>query len=167
MGATWRASVPGYYTEYNHITGRRRPMREAKDCASYLGIHVAERVLSKFFGHIERMPPNNPGYDFVCGKGFKIDCKSACICFINHKYPTWKININKNELPDFFLCIGFDNREDLTPLHVWLIPGADVNMFEGIGISNTEKSLAKWSKYERPLDKVLFCCEEIRNGDKI
>ena len=39
----------------------------------------AERVLSKVFKNVIRQPHYTPGFDFICGRGFKIDVKSACM----------------------------------------------------------------------------------------
>jgi hypothetical protein len=150
-----------YSRDWCHKTGKKRPLNEAKDCGPYLGIVVAERALSKFFDHIERMPYSNPGYDFICGKGFKIDVKSACLC---HNPEKWGFHINKNQEADYFLCIAFDNRVDLTPLHVWLIPGNKINHLVGIGIYDSRRSFEKWSTYEQPIDKVIACCSEMRGA---
>lgn len=151
--------------EWYHRNGVHRPMSEAKDCSQYLGIHVAERALSKFFDHIERMPYGNPGYDFICGKGFKIDVKSSCRHKQLGKSDKWIYVINKNQIADYFLCIGFDNRASLNPEHVWLIPSDRINMRIGIGISDNPKVYKKWSIYEKPLDRVLSCCATMRAED--
>ena len=155
-----------YTVDLRHRTGRVRPMQEAKDCSSYLGIYVAERVLSKFFNHITRMPINNPGYDFLCDKGFKIDVKSSCLHETNHgtTAPRWEFHSRKNKETDFFLCLGFNNREDLEPWHVWLIPGKLVNTQDSFSITNSQIPLANWAIYEKPLDKVLECCAEMRES---
>lgn len=143
---------------------RWRPMESAKDCSMYLGIYIAERALSKFFDHIERMPINNPGFDFICGRGFKIDAKSSTMH--NYKntrgYKRWEFHIKRNMIADYFLCLAFDDRENLTPMHVWLIPGDVVGTKKNLQISNSPVSLAKWSQYERPLDRVLACCQTMK-----
>lgn len=157
----WKKTHPGYHTQHAHAIGRKRPMNEAKDCALYLGVHIAERALSNFFDNIQRMPTNNPGYDFICGKGFKIDVKSSCK---HHSTgSTWQFDINKNRDADYFLCLAFDNRENLEPQHVWLIPGSKINDRIGIGISNTTRSLHRWQEYEKRLDKVIERCGVIRS----
>lgn len=132
-----------------------------KTCASYLGCTVAERVLSYVFKDVERMPYNNPGYDFICGKGFRIDVKSTC----RRKHETWSdqwgFGIRYNTIADYFLCIAFDNREDLNPEHIWLIPGSDINDKSNAVIS--ESTLDKWSRYElNKLDNVISCCNILR-----
>jgi hypothetical protein len=145
-----------------HKAGIRRPMSEAKDSPMYLGIYVAERALSKFFNNITRMPHNNPGYDFLCGKGFKIDVKSACLHQFGNREPSWAFSINNNTIADYFLCIGFKSRSDLEPLRVWLIPGAVINDHGGFCITNIPRILKKWEQYEHPLEKVIACCAQLR-----
>jgi hypothetical protein len=137
-------------------------MSESKDSPVYLGIYVAERALSKFFDHIERAPPNNPGYDFKCGRGKLIDAKSSCLRIYGHgRTPRWQFSIAKNTIADYFLCLAFRDRETLEPMHVWLVPGCDVNDKKLVSVMNSPEGLAEWAKYERPLDKVMACCTEI------
>jgi hypothetical protein len=138
---------------------RRKPMEEAKDCPLYLGVYVAENVLSTFFDNITRMPFGHHGFDYICGKGFKIDVKSACL----HNN-IWTFYTRRNTVADYFLCLGFDNRNDLNPLHVWLFPNDVTNSKASIQISNGSLSIKRRSKYERPLDKVLECCNKLKTG---
>lgn len=61
-----------YIKEYQ--TERRRKhgglsMSENKSCSIFLGVHVAEKVLSRVFKDVKQMPTHNPGYDFVCNRG--------------------------------------------------------------------------------------------------
>lgn len=133
--------------------------RKNKGCAQWLGVHVAESVLSKLFKNVERAPLKNPGYDFKCGKGYLIDCKSSCL---HPSRNSWGFNINKNQIADYFLCLAFDNREDLNPLHIWLIPGEVVNDKTGIAIVNLESVLSKWSQYERLIEEVVTCCQKMK-----
>jgi hypothetical protein len=147
-----------------HLQGASRPMSEATDTSSYLGVYIAERALSKFFDNIERMPFGHPGYDFVCGKGFKIDVKSCCIRKMKQGNPCWMFTIRRNPVADWFLCLAFDNRESLEPQHVWLIPAYLINHLKTWGIRDSPAVLSKWRDYERPLDKVLACCETIRSS---
>lgn len=143
----------------------RTPYYENKDCSQYLGIHIAERILSKVFTDVERMPFNNSGYDFICNKGKKIDVKSSCLSKIDEKFveihnPRWSFTIRKNKAADFFLCIAFDNREDLNPRHVWLIPGEKVNM--KTKISATLYTVYKFDNYKINAADVVSCCDEIK-----
>lgn len=138
-------------------------MEEAKDSEVYLGVYVAEKVLSKIFKNVTRMPRCHSGYDFICGKGFKIDVKSACTKMIQKKYPAWYYNIKHNKDADYFFLMAFDNRESLTPIHLWLVPGGAVNDKDGFYIHNNQKSLSKWSEYERPIDDVQMCCDAMKS----
>ena len=133
-------------------------MSENKECASYLGVFVAERVLSHVFKDVEVMPYGNPGYDIVCNKGKLIDVKCACL----GKGGRWVFNIRRNIVADYFLCLAFDNRDDLNPEHTWLIPGDIVNHLKGTGISPI--TIHKWDEYKIDVDKVSACCDVMR-GD--
>jgi len=147
-----------------------------KDCPSYLGVAVAEKVLSRFFNHIQRMPFNNSGYDFICGKGYKIDVKAACLHYpkttiTDNKYikkynPYWMFLLNRNQIADYFLLLAFSDRETLEPIHVWLIPASKINMQTGLTITNIPKALLKWQPYEKPLDKVIHCCNLLRDTEE-
>ena len=140
----------------NSIQTGHRPFGETPNCSHFLGIHVAERVLSHVFKDVMRMPHNNPGYDFVCNKGKKIDVKSACM----RGAGGWAFDIRRNTTADYFLCLAFDNREDLTPLHVWLIPGSKFNRFKNASISIS--TINKWDEYQLDLSRISECCDTLR-----
>ena len=67
-------------------------------------------------------------------------------------------NIHQNQIADYFLCLAFDNRQQLNPMHIWLIPSRKINNLKTLTIS--ESRLDKWSQYELidKLDKVIGCC---------
>jgi hypothetical protein len=144
---------------YNYMCGGK-PMSENKECSSFLGCYVAERVLSKVFKDVEVMPNNNPGYDFVCNKGKKIDVKSSCVRNMGKKSPMWHFSIRKNLMPDYFLCLAFDNREDLNPLYAWLLPSYKINFKTLVGIS--ESTINKWDKYKLDIGKVELYCKNMK-----
>jgi hypothetical protein len=141
-------------------------MSKSKKCADWLGIHIAENVLSYYFEDIKRASRKAP-YDFVCKRGYKIDVKSSCL---QYRYegtaPQWNFNILYNTAPDYFMCLAFDNRESLTPMHVWLIPGEVVCNRSAIRISNSphSKSLAKWKPYEGNIEKVITQCDLMKKN---
>ena len=138
---------------YRHGT---KPMNENKECTAYLGVHINERMLRHLYNDVEVMPPCNPGYDFVCGKGKKVDCKSSCL----NKNGRWTFNIKCNTIADYFLLVAYDNRDGLNPLHIWLIPGHVLNHLKGTSIR--PNTLDKWKEYEKPIDEVISCCDELR-----
>lgn len=159
-----------YYKDHREEIKQRRKERLVlrrsetnKDCALYLGCHVAEKVLSHVFKNVQRMEINNPGYDFICGKGYKVDVKSSCLHKRSGRSDSWLFIINRNTTADFFLCIAFDNRNDLNPEYMWLIPGNVLNHLKGTSI--TESTLVKWSEYNLPIDKVISCCDSMKNGN--
>ena len=157
-------------TEYRHRIGLNRSMFENKDSPQYLGICVAERVLSKIFDKVQRMPYGNEGFDFVCKNNFKIDVKSSCLGVRN----CWVFSIKKNKIADYFLLLSFDNRADLNPKHIWLIGGNEAIINEqgnrllnekvSLTIYNSIYSISKYSMYERTdkLEKLIVCCGKIR-----
>lgn len=146
--------------EWTHQSGRSRPLSENKSCPLYLGVHIAERLLSTIFSNVVRMKNGTAGYDFTCGKGYKIDVKSSCIYMNGGKYPCWTYKPNKNKVADYFACLAFDNRASLTPLHFWLIPGCVLNNQTTLCIPET--SLPKWKHYEKSLDKILLGCDLLK-----
>lgn len=141
-----------------YIRGLHQPMDRNKTCALWLGVHITETALSKFFDVFTKMPACNPGYDYICGKGFKIDVKSSCIRRNPYKttaYEYWKFHTDGNKMPDYFLCVGLDNRVNISILHVWLIPQSVVDNKVSFTVTNSSKILRKWEKYEQPLDRVI------------
>lgn len=151
-------------TNYNSITTRFDYKNTGgystnRDCSMFLGVHIAEQILSKVFKNVKTMPINNPGYDFICNNGYKIDVKSSCI----HKDGLWSFIFDRNKIPDYFLCIAFDNRNNLQPEYIWLIPSDIVNNLVGTSIS--ESTLNKWEGYNLPIDKVVSCCDNMKSGD--
>lgn len=146
--------------EYRHRTGRAQPMSKNKECSVFLGVHVAERVLSHVFNGVERMPMNNAGYDFVCNNGYMIDAKSSCRRTRRDHADSWRFGIRKNLTADYFICLAFDNRKDLNPEHIWLIPAGNIN--DRVALSITESRLDKWKQYEIPIDKTITCCNAMK-----
>ena len=159
----WRKANPEKYKAQRARWQRkqgRRPFYENKECAQFLGVHIAERILSHVFKNVQRMPFDNPGFDFICSKGMKIDVKSSIL----HNYPqrrgAWVFRIRKNGIANYFLCIAFDDRENLNPLHLWLLPGSKFNQQVTAMISLS--TIHKWDEYKLPIDRVVSCCEAMR-----
>jgi len=110
------------------------------------------------------MPYGNPGFDFVCEKGYKIDVKSSCLYRRKDGSPVWNFHIGQNQVADYFLCIAFDNRDDLIPMYIWLIPGSAVNHLVGLGISDQTKSFTRWQPYLKSIDKIKEICHNFTDG---
>ena len=135
--------------------GRNNGSAYNKNCPIYLGVTIAEQLLAKVFKNVKRMPNCNQGFDIICNQGYKIDIKSSTR---SKNRNGWIFNINHNKIADYFLYLAFDDRKNLNPLHIWLIPSKEINYLIGLRIS--ESKLDKWSKYELTdkLDKVIGCC---------
>jgi DNA-binding transcriptional ArsR family regulator len=114
--------------------------------------------LSKVFNDVERMPMHNPGYDVVCNRGKKVDIKSSC----KRNDGVWAFHIARNEIADYFLCLAFDNREDLNPLHAWLIPGSVVNHLTAASVSLA--TIHKWDEYRIDTSKIVEGCDSMRTA---
>lgn len=157
----WQTANPdkakAMWTRDNRKRGIRS-FNKNKKCSSYLGIHIAERVMSKVFKNIKRMPMNNPGYDVICNRNKLIDIKSSCLR--GTKYPRWLFMIRRNHIADFFLCLAFNNREDIQPIYAWLIPGSKLNHLKGAGI--TQSTIHKWDAYKLDITKISTCCDHLR-----
>ena len=139
-------------------------MNENRACSQFLGVYVAEQVLSHVFKNVEQMLINTPGYDFICGKGYKVDVKSSCRSSCGTFADRWIFHIDKNQIADYFLMAAFDNRNDLNPEHIWLIPSGEIN--DHVSISVSESTLHKWEQYEIGIDEVVLCCDEIKERTK-
>ena len=158
----WRKANPEKHkTQWTRCSRKQgyQPFNENKKCPLYLGVHVAEDVLSRVFKNIQRMPMNNQGFDFMCGKGYKIDVKSSCFT----KNGVWHFTINHNQIADYFLCLAFDSREDLNPLPLWLIPGGMLNHLAGTSIGKS--TIHKWDAYKLDIDKVTACCNVMKGTE--
>ena len=144
-----------FTTGFYKSQGWKSGVIDNKDCSNYLGITIAEQLLAKIFKNVEVMPYGNKGFDFKCNHGYMIDVKSSTKM---KNYNGWSFKINHNLIADYFLCLAFDDRKNLNPLHIWLIPSKEINHLTGLGIS--ESRLDKWSKYELTdkMDKVIGCC---------
>ena len=134
----------------------RLPMNENRDCPDYLGVYFAEGALYKVFKNVKRMPMGNPGFDFICDKGM-IDVKSACK---RKGRNGWQFHISYNTTPNYFLFLALDNRKDLNPLYIWLIPGEKLNHLSSASIS--PPTIHKWDEYRLDITKVAACCNTLR-----
>lgn len=137
------------------------PMNENRECASYLGVYIAEQVLSKAFKDVKRMPFHHP-YDFICNHGKWIDVKSACARASRNGTLQWHFNFCRNQIADYFLCLAFDNRNDLNPVHIWLLPAKKFNHLTGTSISVT--TIKRWDEYRLEVDKVTECCDTMKTS---
>lgn len=159
---SWRDANPDAFHTSAEKSCRKRgvqPYYKNRRCSAFLGIHVAENVLSRVFHNVETMPYGNHGFDFVCNRDKKIDVKSSC----HNKRYTWSFAINCNTKADYFLCLAFDNRDNLTPMYMWLLPGKLVNMSSRAHVS--QHTIEKWAEFRLPIDKVIACCNDMKTNE--
>ena len=165
------------YSDYRRcVLNESMPMEKDKSCSNYLGIVISEtkyaqEILQEIYKYVVHMPNNNIGYDYRCSNDNinwdKIDVKSGCL-MDSHGFSEriWKFYIRYNKIPNNFLFLGFDNRESLNLLHIWMIKSKEVirgNFLHrryGLAITKESNSLSHFSKYECKckLDKLKECC---------
>lgn len=139
-----------------------KSMYENKDSAQYLGVVVGERLCKHLFKDVEVMPYGHSGFDLICNRGKKIDVKTACLTHRGNSVH-WVFGIRKNKIADYFICVAFDNRVNLTPLHMWMIPGNEIN--DKLNTSISPSTIHKWKQWEKDINDVQLCCTTIK-GDK-
>ena len=165
---TWKKNNPDKVKQYKsqYYQKHIKPQDNIKNnpnCSLYLGYYISESVLSKNFKSVIRMPANNPGYDFECSKHYKIDVKSSIMLHNQSKHGYWSYIIKENKVPDYFLIIAWDSRENLNPLHIWLIPGKLINHKKILYIGNSTKGINKWKKYSKPTNIVESNCQTFKS----
>jgi len=154
------------HKEYMHTTGRQLPLSDNKDCSSYFGTFTENLMIQTFEDPI-KMPYGNPGFDWMCKKGDKIDNKSACLRYDIPFWEGWTFPIKWNNIAEWFVLSAWDNRESLKPLHVWVFHKNDIvrdKKFwrrDSISITNKTSHLKKLENYEYidRLDKLKEICK--------
>ncbi len=107
-----------------------------------------------------KMPTNNPGFDWKCKKGEKIDHKGACLTYSPRGSPKWMFHIEYNNIADWFILSAWDDIDSLIPLHIWLFhkndmvrigkgdntPKVEFWKRKSIAIINTPKGIKRFEK---------------------
>lgn len=165
-----------YDREYSYKTGRRLPKEFNEDCPVYFGCYTESLMIQTFEGAI-RMPNNNPGFDWTCKNGDKIDNKGVCLRYNTHNnWSGWRFSIRYNDIADWFILSAWDNRDSLQPLYVWAFHKNDMVKYrigrhnvlkkfcnrESIAIPNTPEGLKEFEKYE--VTNRLIKLKELCNG---
>jgi len=50
--------------------------------------------------------------------------------------------------------------KNLNPLHLWMIPGKEINHLSGIAIYLSK--INKWSQWEKNIKDAQLCCTEMK-----
>lgn len=148
---------------------KHKPMEFNKDCPSWFGDFTESLMIQTFEDPI-KMPYGNPGFDWTCKRGDKIDNKGSCLTYDNRsrRSPRWQFSIRYNDIADWFILSAWDNRDSLTPLHVWafhkndIIGGRKFWRREIFSMANTPKALKYLEKYEitNRLEKLKELCDK-------
>ena len=150
------------------------PHSKQPGCPNYTGLYIAETVLSKAFSVMEKAHPHAP-YDFICGKGYKVDSKcSLLLPNQGKKASRWMFRVIRNKVPDAFCFIALQNTSDTITdspqiAYVWLIPGDA--LIEGrplndrMGISVSPSTVSKLEPFRRSdmEGKITTCCSTWKN----
>lgn len=148
--------------------GIREPMEFNTDCPSYFGIYIAEKYIIQTFEEPIPMPPNNPGFDWLCKNGLKIQSKARCIGYRSCcDSSIFEFLIKRNSIADWFILSAWDNRDSLVPLHIWafhkndIVRGRKFCEFVSLSITNKPEYLKEFEKYEvtDKLEKLKEICD--------
>lgn len=163
-----------YRKEYSWNKLNREPMEFNEYCASHFG-DFTESLMIQTFEDAIRMPNNNPGFDWTCKRGDKIDNKGRCLSYSDRSpnWSGWHFPIRHNNIADWFILSAWDNRESKNPLHVWAFHKNDIvreRKFwkrESFLITNTPECLKEFEKYEvtNRLYKLKELCNRLKNID--
>lgn len=150
------------------------PHSKQPGCSYYTGIYIAETVLSKAFAVMEKAHPQAP-YDFVCGKGYKVDSKCSLLGVNNGKKASrWIFKIRRNKIPDAFCLIALQNTPDTISdspqlAYVWLVPGdALINgrpLHDRVNLAVYPSGISKLEPYRRSdmEGKITTFCSTWKN----
>ena len=115
------------------------------------------------------MPYGNPGFDWMCKEGYKIDNKASCLIKLGASGTIgWSYCIRCNKIADWFVLSAWDNRDNLYPLHVWafhkndMVKGRKFCSLSSFSITNAPKylnNLKNWEITDR-LDKLKELCNK-------
>lgn len=142
---------------YKHDIHR---MAKNKDCSSYLGCYINERILRHVMPNAILMGNCNPGFDLVCGKGHLVDAKSSTLRHQKNGYPHWHFCIKQNKIPNYFLLTAYKDRESLEIMHMWLIPGNVIN--DKMSVSISISTIHKWDAYKIDHTDALSCVNQLK-----
>lgn len=165
------------YKEYMKVwqlyPGMPDPIKENRKDSRFLGSYIAENGVFKLFEGCQKMKTNNPGYDIICTRGYKVDVKASSL----DRFNTFKFSIWKNQIADYFALVGFDNVFNLKPLYLWIIKGNEMiqnrrtrlNDMYSISIANEPELVKPFEKYNRvdKLKELGNLCGEFNKYNKI
>lgn len=81
---------------------------------------------------------------------------------INCVLPSWSFKITNHIRPDYYMFVAFGTRADLNLLHIWMVPGMEIDI--GSDARITDNMLSKWAEYEISGKKVVQSCNALKDG---
>lgn len=124
------------------------PMEFNDSCSSYFGVSFGEELFRRFlltiFDQVKKTGYIDKGIDFICKNPrhefidkyaqFKLERDEEYTLQLKVRNPqrvllgndNLHFPINYNNNPDYFILAGFDNRESMNPIHIWLIHKNDI-----------------------------------------
>ena len=159
------------HRSYVHNTGRQLPKEVNKKCPAYFGSFTESLMIQTFEDPI-KMPYGNKGFDWTCKRGDKIDNKSVCLSLNIPYWEGWIFSIEYNNIADWFILSAWDDRDSLTPLHVWIFHKNDIvreRKFwrrDSFSITNKPNHLKKFESYEASnrFDKLKDICDKTKTS---
>lgn len=111
------------------------------------------------------------GFDWICKKGEKIDHKGSCLRYSEDRPSRWCFDVDHNNIAEYFILSAWDNRDSLTPLHVWIfhkndmVRGRKFYEFIHFCIVNAPEKLKELESWEvtNRLDKLKKLCNKGNN----
>jgi hypothetical protein len=152
------------------------PYNESTDSSAYLGVFVgedqiADLILRQWYKNVIHMPGGTFEHDFLVlddGVLLKIEVKTSSRLHRRPgEYDRWQFNIDRNKTANWFLLIALNSFVDeRTPFpkveHIWYIPSYEVDTDKKY-LTIGELTMKKWSKWERHIQDVKQCCNELRS----
>lgn len=163
------------------------PMEDDEDCALYFGVIRGEALFEEFlltiFEYVKRMKHGNKGFDFICknprkefidkypqfgfvrDKEYKFDLKVRCLNQAQFYFP-----VKYNAIADYFILVGWNDRNSLEPLHIWIfyrndnIRGRLFWRIDTFTITNKSLYLLQFQKHELKdeIDKLKDIIKELK-----
>lgn len=125
-----------------------------------------------------------PQFKLERNKEYNIQLKVRCLVYAPDSSPRWNFHvdtynnfaIDRNNIPDYFIFSAWDDRNNLEPLHIWMIHKDEMVRIgrnrinkrvlwnrTGLSIYDSQRSLSEFEKYElkNELKILKKLCEDI------
>lgn len=157
-----------YRRDLYYESGRGLPSEANENCPTYLGVFTENLMIYRYPG-AKKMRYGNPGFDYLWNE-IKIDVKGKCITLRPGKLPGFTFPIRYNDIPDKFVLVGYENRDNLNPIYAWEFDRDEIVRYR-IGdryilkdfwerhtftISYTPEGLSEFKDHQINIDELKF-----------